>query len=164
MLSRKIALLLMIYGSFVFGRDVSTLLVHFHVAHDDLPRMAKTFVNKTKHPVRIRWRLMDRQTREFIGQEPIVMRGDLMTIEIEGFLTQFDKAAGLLGYDFSLEVARVLNFPKQKGDGIQVCRFKNGPSDLQINKKSFLETTGFELRQNKQNILSCCSVANSNFD
>lgn len=164
MWSRNVALLLLMYSIPAIGRDASTQIIHFYVEHDQLPSMVKTFINKTKHPVRIRWRLTDRQTREFIGQEPIIMRNNSLKIDVGSFLDQFSKTTGLRGYDFSIEVARVLNAPQQKGDGIQVCSFKNGASDLQIHKTTFFENNEFKLLQDKYNILSCKAVVSGVFN
>jgi|GEM_PF-1272070 len=154
MLSKKIAILLLAYCLPALGRNTSTQLVHFHVTNDDISAMAKTFINDTKHKVRIRWRLIDRKTHEFIGQEPIVLRGGKIDIDVESFMPQFEKGAGLSGYDFSIEVARILKMPQQKGDDIETCSFKNGPSDLQISKRVYLAFDDFALLQNKAGILS----------
>jgi len=154
MLSKKIAILLLAYCVPALSRNTSTQFVHFHVTNDDISAMSKKFINNTKHKVIIRWRLIDRKTREFIGQEPIVTRGESITIDVERFMPQFEKAAGLTDYDFSLEVARVLKIPQQKGDDIKACSFKNGPSDLQISKRVYFAFDDFQLLQNKTGILS----------
>ncbi len=155
MLSKKIAILLIAYSASLLSRDTSTQIVHFHVTNDELSSMSKTFVNNTRHKVRIRWRLIDRKTHEFIGQEPIIMRGNKLDIDVEGLMSCFERAAGLHGYDFIIEVARVLKIPKQKGDDIQACSFKNGPSDLLMSKTTYLSFDDFELLQSKVGILSC---------
>lgn len=154
MLSKKIAILLLASSVPALGRDIGTQIAHFHVTNDELSAMSKTFINKTKHKIRVRWRLVDRKTHEFIAQEPIVARDEKVVVDIERLLPQFQRAAGLSGYDFSLEIARVLKMPKQKGDDIEVCAFKNGPSDLQISKTTHLSFDDFELLQSKTGILS----------
>lgn len=155
MLSKKIAVFLLTCFVSVFGRDSSTQIIHFHATNDDLFHLTKKFFNHTKHTIRLRWRLTDRKTNEFIGQEPIVAAGGIVKVDVEAFLKQFRCAAGISGYDFVVEVARIIKDPKQIGDEIIARSFKNGPSSIQITKSVYLVNRDYQLLQSETDILSC---------
>ncbi len=137
------------------SKSDATLIGRFEVEPSDLIGHAKTFVNNSKYDLAVRWGVKDIQSGRFYRQEPIVLRGDLITIH-------YEPALKYLGYEtykleLSLELLRVRQIPKGAGHPLVTSKLKDGSMALSLHKSKFLKNNTFAISLNKNGLLVCKS-------
>lgn len=159
MLSRKLALLLVLGVVQVEARNAGTVIAQFRLINQVLPSGAKWFTNNTKDRIQFRWKVIDRETGLFCAQEPIMAPKTSVEIQFDQMADYFDLQAGpqwgSMGYDVTIEVSKVLSSPQQKWDEIDAWPFKNGRKNLLISSATFLENNDFELLLRKPGTIDC---------
>ncbi|MBP6892122.1 hypothetical protein KBB68_00930 [Candidatus Babeliales bacterium] len=138
----------------IAAKSDATLIGRFELESQDLVGHSKTFVNNSKYDLTIRWGVKDMQTGQFYRQEPIVKRGDSITIYHEPALKYLGSADKL---ELSLELLRVRQMPKGAGHPLITTKLKDGSLALALHKTKFLKNDTFAISMNKNGLLVCKS-------
>lgn len=136
------------------AKSDSTLIGRFEIDFDDLAGKVKTFINNSKYDFVIRWTLGEPGTMRQYKQEPILKRGDLITINYDAALKYM---AGAHKLEYSLELLKVKKSPKGAGLPLVTSKLKDGSLALAIHKSKFLKNDTFAFSLNKNGLLVCKS-------
>lgn len=146
--------LLVVQFGMIQAKGDSTLIGRFDVEPQDLAGHPKTFVNNSKYDLVVRWGVKDTNSGQFYRQEPIVKRGDSITIYHEPALKHLGNADRL---ELSLELLRVRQMPKGAGHPLVTSKLKDGSLALALHKTKFLKNDTFAISMNKNGLLVCKS-------
>ena len=146
--------LLILQSDLIQSKADATLIGRFEVEPADLIGNPKKFVNNSKYDLAIRLGIKDTKTGQFYRQEPILKRGDSITIHYEPGLKYLDGAHNL---EHSLELLRVRQIPKGAGHPLITSKLKDGSMALSVHKSKFLNNDTFALSLNKNGLLVCKS-------
>ncbi len=139
---------------YIKAKSDATLICRFLVDIQELQGHLKIFVNNSKYDLVIRWGVKDTKTGKFYRQEPILKRGDSITIDHEAALKYLDGAGE---FEYSLELLRVRQSPKGAGHPLVTTRLKDGSLALALHKSKFLNNSTFAFSLNKNGLLVCKS-------
>jgi hypothetical protein len=128
----------------------STVIGRFELDVQDLIGTVKTFVNNTKHDLILRWGLREPGTMRHYTQEPILRRGDRVTVD---FAPALSYLSGVPKVEHSLELLRVKQLPKGAGHPLITTKLKDGDFALQIHKAKFLKNKVFAFSRNASGLL-----------
>ena len=134
----------------IFATKDSTVIGRFELDVQDLVGTVKTFVNNTKHDLVLRWGLCDPLTMRHYTQEPILRRGDMVTVD---FAPALSYLSGVPKVELSLELLRVKQLPKGAGHPLITTKLKDGDFALQIHKSKFLKNKVFAFSRNANGLL-----------
>ena len=146
--------LLVAQATLMQAKSDATLIGRFDVEPQDLANHPKTFVNNSKYDLAVRWSVEDTQTGHFYRQEPILKRGDSITIYHERALRHLEGAHKL---QYSMELLRVRQMPKGAGHPLITSKLKDGSMSLSVHKSKFLNNDTFAISLNKNGLLVCKS-------
>ena len=138
------------FDSFQAKKHDEMVLCHFVGSKNDFLGRLNTWINNTKHDLVIRWSLKDPQSEKFYTQEPIVKRGDRLTIDYVKAIDYLSPAEDL---DFSIKLLRVIKHPKGAGQPLETKVLKISDMALALHKNKFLKNDVFELRRNNNGLL-----------
>lgn len=146
---------LFLQTALIQSKHDATLIGRFEIEPTDLIGHSKTFINNSKYDLVVRWGLQEMPTGRFYRQEPILKRGDSITIHYEPALNYLGKDAYKL--ELSLELLRVRQMPKGAGHPLITTKLKDGSLALALHRSKFLKHDIFALSLNKNGLLVCKS-------
>jgi hypothetical protein len=155
---RVVFWLLVFNAGMIQTKTDSTLIGRFEVEAGELAEKVTTFINNTKYDFVIRWTLLDPETLRQYSQEPILKRGESITIDYQKGLQYMQGAKKM---EFSLHFLRVKKSPKGAGGPLVTTKLKDGSLALAIHKSKFLKNDTFALSLNKNGLLVCKSSSSS---
>lgn len=108
----------------------------------------------SKRDLVFRWKVRDVKTLKCYAQEPIIKRGSSTTMDFCSVLDQiFQEDINPGSYEFSLEILKVMRYPKAPGEELKISKLKDGEFVSLINKSKFLKYETFVLSRNKNGLL-----------
>jgi hypothetical protein len=133
------------------AKSDGTKIGRFFISQPELAASKKTFVNDTKHHLVLRYTVKDEHGYTFT-QEPIIKRGEALTIDFGHVAAHFSSKAIL---DHSLELLKVKQLAVGAGIPLVTTKLKDGALALSVHKNKFLENGTFSFLSNKNNVVFC---------
>ncbi len=142
-------------------KNQGTQIARFGVDQSIFTQPVKTFINGTKKPLSVRWKLEDMAFQATPGQsmyaqEPILQIGGSADIDFSKAGSYFKTLKRMpTKYTLTIEVLRIKRFPRRLGDGLDKGRMLNGEKVHLFDQNEFLKNNTFELFKDKESLIGC---------